>query len=103
MVSDRNALVEGGRDLPWWQSGLLTVAAPVQRLIAAPVDGMRGVWRNYVSLLELREENERLRQRIEVVEEENLQFREALVASALPRCATTSRSRCCPARWWAST
>jgi len=81
MVADRNALVESGRDLPWWQSGLLTVAAPVQKLLTAPVDGMRGVWRNYVSLLNVHEENERLRQRIAVVEEENLQFREALVSS----------------------
>jgi rod shape-determining protein MreC len=81
MVSDRRSLAEGGRDLPWWQAVMLEIAVPIQDAIAAPVDGVRGVYRDYVSLLDVREENERLRVRIAELEESNLQYREALVAS----------------------
>jgi len=82
MVGDRRALREdGGRDLPWWQGLVLEIASPVQRVIGAPVDGVRGVWSNYVDLLDVREENDRLRSRIAQLQEESLQYREALVAS----------------------
>jgi len=81
MVSDRRSLVEGGRDLPWWQGVLFDLAAPLQGLIAAPVDKARGLWVSYVDLLDVREENERMRHRVADLEEENLQYREALVAS----------------------
>ena len=53
MVVDRRALGRGGRDLPWWSAALVQV----------------------------REENEGLRQKRARQEEENLQLREALVAS----------------------
>jgi rod shape-determining protein MreC len=39
------------------------------------------VWRDYLALLDVREENERLTRRVSELEEENLQYREALVAS----------------------
>jgi rod shape-determining protein MreC len=81
MVSDRRSLAEGGRDLPWWQAVMLEVAVPIQDLVAAPVDSGRRLWEDYVVLLEVREENQRLRDRVVELEEENLQYREALVAS----------------------
>ena len=81
MVSDRRALEQGGRDLPWWQSVMLEVAVPVQDLVAAPVDGIRGMWGDYVALRGVREENDRLRSRLAELAEANLQYREALVAS----------------------
>jgi rod shape-determining protein MreC len=81
MVSDRRSLSEGGRDLPWWQAVMLEIAVPIQDAVAAPVDGLRGLFRDYVSLLAVREDNDRLRGRIAELEEANLQYREALVAS----------------------
>ncbi len=81
MVSDRRSLAEGGRDLPWWQAVMLEIAVPVQDALAAPADGIRGMWGDYVALLEVREENDRLRSRLAELEEANLQYREALVAS----------------------
>ena len=81
MVSDRRSLAQGGRDLPWWQAVMLEIAVPIQDAIAAPVDGVRGLWGDYVAILEVREESERLRQRVVELEEANLQYREALVAS----------------------
>lgn len=81
MVSDRRSLVEGGRDLPWWQAVMLEIAVPIQDLVGAPVDGVRGIWSRYVALLDVREDNERLHARIAELEEANLQYREALVTS----------------------
>jgi len=82
MVRDRGEHgLPAGRDLPWWEGVLLEVAVPLQRAVAAPVDAVRGTWRRYVDLVDVREDNERLRARISSLEEENLQYREALVAS----------------------
>jgi rod shape-determining protein MreC len=81
MVSDRRSLAEGGRDLPWWQAIVLEIATPMQDLLAAPADAGKRLWADYVVLLEVREENLRLQERVVALEEENLQYREALVAS----------------------
>ena len=81
MVSDRRSLSEGGRDLPWWQAVMLEVAVPVQDLLVAPVDGMRGIWAEYAALRGVRDENQRLRSRLAELEEANLLYREALGAS----------------------
>jgi rod shape-determining protein MreC len=81
MVGDRRALAEGGRELPWWQASILEVTAPIERIVSAPFDGIRGFFENYVDLIGVRAENRRLRRRIAEIESENLQFREALVAS----------------------
>lgn len=81
MVLDRSALAEGGRELPWWQAILLDLTAPIERIVTAPVDGLRGFYEEYVDLIGVRAENRRLRRRIAEIESENLQFREALVAS----------------------
>jgi len=81
MVMDRRDIAEGGRDLPWWQGLLLDVAAPAQKIVAMPADLARETWQGYVDLLGVREENGRLRQRLAELEEQTLQYREALVAS----------------------
>ena len=81
MVSDRGARSEPGRDLPWWQGLLLEITAPFQKLVAVPVDGARGLWQRYADLLDVSDDNARLGTRVSELEEENLQLREALVAS----------------------
>lgn len=81
MVGDRRTVQQGGVDHSLLGGLLLEVAAPFQKAVIAPVDWLGEVWTRYVALVEVREENERLRARIAELEDENLQFREALVAS----------------------
>lgn len=81
IFADQRALQAGGRDLSWWTGGLLELAAPVQRVLTAPIDGARELWRGYVALLDVREENVALKARLAEVQEESLQLREALIAS----------------------
>jgi len=81
MVVDRRALAEGGRELPVWQAIILEVTAPVERVVSAPIDGVRRFFSSYVDLLGVKAENRHLRRRIAEIESENLQFREALVSS----------------------
>lgn len=81
MVVDRRALGQGGRDLPWWSAAVLDVAVPVQKMVAVPLGFARDSWLDYVALVQVREENEELRLALSRQAEENLQLREALVAS----------------------
>jgi rod shape-determining protein MreC len=81
MVSDRRAWVAGDRELPWGTGAILDAAVPIQNAIAMPLDFARDAWSRYVALMGVREENERLRERVARLAEDNLQLREALVAS----------------------
>jgi rod shape-determining protein MreC len=81
MVIDRRAPADGSAELPWWQAAVLDIAAPVERVVSAPIDGVRQFFEEYVDLLGVRADNRRLQRRIAEIESENLQFREALVAS----------------------
>ena len=81
MVIDRRSPVEDRSALPWWQAIVLEITAPVERVVSAPIDGVRAFYSVYVDLLGVRAENRRLRRRITEIESENLQFREALVSS----------------------
>jgi rod shape-determining protein MreC len=81
MVIDRRALAQGGRDLSWWSGLALDVAVPIQKFVATPFDIARGSWGDYVALLDVRRENGELRARLAETEDENLQLREALLAS----------------------
>jgi rod shape-determining protein MreC len=81
MVSDRRPDDDVRAALPWWQAVVLEVTAPIERIILAPIDGVKGFFTNYVDLLSVRSDNRRLRRRIAEIEAENLQFREALVSS----------------------
>jgi rod shape-determining protein MreC len=80
IASDRRAFARG-RDTGWMGGWLLEVAAPVQKALVAPVEFARNQWLHYVALLDVRAENERLRARVQELEEANSQFREALVES----------------------
>ncbi|MDJ0847829.1 MAG: rod shape-determining protein MreC [Myxococcota bacterium] len=81
MVADQRARRGGQRDLPPWAAPLLDAAVPVQRAMALPVDLLRDVWTDYVSLVDVREANDALRRELYRLQEENLQLREALLAS----------------------
>ncbi len=81
LTSDRRALLRGGRDLPDWIGGVLDLAVPVQHAAAVPGEVVRDAWRHYVDLLGVHEENLALRRRVVELEDDNLQLREALVAS----------------------
>jgi len=80
MVVDRKSSGRG-HELSWWSGLVLDLAVPVQRMVATPIDFARSAVRDYVAVLDVRKENESLRGRVAAVEEENLQLREALVAS----------------------
>ena len=81
MLANRRSLPAGAKDLPLVSGVLLDVAVPVQAALSAPFDFARSLFRRYVALTDLRTENEQLRSRLAQLEEENLQYREALVAS----------------------
>jgi len=81
MVVDRRALGEGGRELSWWGGLVLDVAVPVEKVVAAPFSAVRHAWGNYVALGDVREENDALHSELAALQDENLQLREALVAS----------------------
>jgi rod shape-determining protein MreC len=81
MVVDRRNVAERSGDHSWLSGLLLEVATPTQKLIRLPVDRLGQAWTDYVALVDVRRENEALRARLATLEEENLQFREALVAS----------------------
>lgn len=81
MVAERRAHQRGRRDIPVWVGPLLDLAVPLQKALAWPIDSARRIGSNYVALLGVREENEALRARLARLDEENLQLREALVAS----------------------
>ncbi|MCC6640146.1 MAG: rod shape-determining protein MreC [Deltaproteobacteria bacterium] len=81
LLADQRALQAGGRDLSWLSGGLLEVAAPVQRVLTAPLELIRDAYRRYVDLLGVRDENAALRARVAALEDEGLQLREALLAS----------------------
>jgi rod shape-determining protein MreC len=81
VASDRRALAAGAAERGWLAGLVLEVTAPLQKALAFPVEVARGGWGRYVALLDVREENEKLRSRVAALEEENLQFREALVES----------------------
>jgi rod shape-determining protein MreC len=81
MVVDHRALGSGGRDLPWWSAAVLDVAVPVQKMVSVPFGFARDRFREYAALVGVREQNEALRTELARQKEENLQLREALVAS----------------------
>jgi rod shape-determining protein MreC len=80
MVVDGRRVRSGG-ELSWWTGAALDVAAPVQRMMSTPVDVLHDLWVDYVDLLGVRQQNQELRSRLAELSDENLQLREALVAS----------------------
>jgi rod shape-determining protein MreC len=78
MLGDRG---KAGDDRHWLSRALLELAAPVQKAVTRPVHFVGDTWRRYVALVDLESENEALRAELARLEEENLQYREALVTS----------------------
>ncbi len=81
MHSDRRANERGEAELGFGRGLVLEVTVPIQRMIATPVDLVRDTWNRYVDLVDVAAENEALRAQVSALREENLQYREALVAS----------------------
>jgi len=81
VASDRRAMATGSREHGFLPGLLIELAAPVQKALSFPAELARSGWGRYVALLDVRGENEALRARMALLEEENLQFREALVES----------------------
>ena len=81
MVVDGRRDAGDGGDMSWFSGTLLDVAAPVQKVLAMPVNFVRDTWIEYIDLIRVREENAELRSRVATLSEESLQLREALVAS----------------------
>jgi rod shape-determining protein MreC len=81
MVVDRRSMLDPDRDRLGWTGAVLDIAAPIQKVIAAPFEFVRDAWRNYASLIDVEKNNQGLRSKLAQLEEENLQLREALVAS----------------------
>jgi rod shape-determining protein MreC len=81
MVVDRRSGMSPDRELSGWSGAVLDIAAPVQRMMSLPLEFVQDTWRNYVSILDVGERNAELNSRLAMLEEENLQLREALVAS----------------------
>jgi rod shape-determining protein MreC len=78
MLGDRRPAPD---DRHWAVHALLEIAAPIQKAITRPVHFVRDTWQRYVALVDLELENRELRERLARLEHDNLQFREALVAS----------------------
>ncbi len=81
MVGDRAVQQAGGSDHGMFAGALLGFAGWVQGVVSAPADAAGAAFDRYIGLVDVAEENRALRARIAELEEDNLQFREALVAS----------------------
>ena len=81
MVKERAPSGEDAEDRSWFRGVLFEIAVPIQKVLTLPVRATTDAWRRYVALVDLGAENERLKERIAVLQEESLQYREALVAS----------------------
>lgn len=68
-------------DLGIGQRLVLDAATPIQRMVVLPIETVRDVWNDYIALVGARGENRRLREEIQHLRDENLQYREAIVAS----------------------
>ena len=81
MVVDRRARLTGGSLLPGWTRVVLDAAVPLQKMVALPFDVARDAWTRYVALVDVADQNQALRSQLAELREDNLQLREALVAS----------------------
>ena len=78
MLGDRRPAPD---DRHWAVHALLEIAAPVQKAITRPVVFVRDTWQRYIALVDVEAENRELRAEIARLQQEGLQFREALVVS----------------------
>ena len=80
LLADRRQDPRGPDGEHWWSGALFEITVPLQKMVSMPLSWARERYSRYVDLVDLRDENELLRQQIALLEEENLQYREALVA-----------------------
>ena len=57
---------------------VLRLSTPVQWAVVSSLDGIVGVWQRYVALIDVRDDNERLREEVSRLIEDNLALREQL-------------------------
>ncbi|MCX5738476.1 MAG: rod shape-determining protein MreC, partial [Proteobacteria bacterium] len=81
VASDRRVMTGGAQERGFLPGVLIEIAAPVQKVLSLPAELARSGWVRYVALRGVHSENERLMARVAALEEENLQYREALVES----------------------
>ena len=81
VASDRRVMSSGAQERGFVPGVLIEIAAPVQKVLSLPAELARSGWGRYVALQGVHSENERLMGRVAALEEENLQYREALVES----------------------
>jgi rod shape-determining protein MreC len=60
---------------------ILEITAPLERMVVLPVAAARSLWKDYLALVGVRHRNQRLREELARLREENLQYREAILAS----------------------
>jgi rod shape-determining protein MreC len=58
------------RNLNWLDKSLLWVSAPVQKAMVWVIDGASGLWKDYIYLVGLRDENRQLKAKVEDLERE---------------------------------
>ena len=80
MVADRRSQTVADRELSWFSAAVLDLSVPVQKLLSVPFDAIGEVWGRYLALVGVAQENRELRSHVARLEDENVQFREALLA-----------------------
>jgi rod shape-determining protein MreC len=60
---------------------LVEVAVPLERVVTLPIAQLERLWRDYLALRDVRRRNQELASELTRLREENLQYREAIVAS----------------------
>lgn len=81
VLSHQPSKMTGRRRGAEWSDAILELALPVQRALTAPVRFVGALRDRYLAVVSVGEENDRLRQRIATLADENLQLREALLAT----------------------
>jgi rod shape-determining protein MreC len=76
-ITSRQAPIEMSVGSRW----MLRAGTPLQRMVTLPLGAARDLWTRYVAVLDAARENLRLREQLARLEEENLQYREEIVAS----------------------
>lgn len=72
---------QGPVDLGVGSRLLLRLTLPLAEMVTLPVRQARGVWSDYVALLGVRDENEKLHAELDRLGQENLRYREEMVSS----------------------
>lgn len=71
----------GPADIGFAPRLVLNLTLPLERMVALPVQELRDLWGDYVALVGVREENGRLQGQLARLEDENHQYREAILSS----------------------